>query len=242
MASGKIYASTDAYTSSSTVPLGNKLYCINATTGAEIWNIEFAGGSKVIADSELLATNDYDGLLYAFDQGPTSTSVSVMPALTTNGTQLLIQGYVLDESLGQPGTPCVSDQDMSAYMQFFYMQQPCPLTVIGVPVELRAITASGSIIEITKSTPPTNLYGLYSYLWTPPGPGNYTIVARYLGDGFLLSVLFRDRLICGSSTANTNATSICPKLHTNVLGIIAALIVSIVIGLYSIYDHRKLGK
>ena len=136
----------------------------------------------VIADSELLATNLYDGLLYAFGQGPTSTSVSVSPTLTTNGTTILIQGYVLDQSPGQPGTPCISDQDMTAYMQFLHMQQPCPATIIGVPVELRAITASGSTIEIVKKTSPTNLYGHFEYLWTPPGPGNYTIVARYLGD------------------------------------------------------------
>ena len=90
--------------------------------------------------------------------------------------------------LGQPGTPCISDQDMSAYMQFLHMQQPCPLTVIGVPVELRAITPSGSIIEIVNGTvenglcTTNGLYGHFSYSWTPPNPGNYTIVARYLGD------------------------------------------------------------
>jgi outer membrane protein assembly factor BamB len=248
VADEKIYASTGYYTSSGSLPLGNKLYCINATTGKEIWDIYFAGGSKVVADSQLLATNEYDGLLYCFGPGPTSVQVSVSPTIQSNGTSVLIQGYVLDQSPAQPNTPCISNQDMSGYMQFLHMQQPCPLNIRGVPVELRAITASGSIIEITKSTPPTDLYGHFSYLWTPPGPGNYTIVARYLGDDSYFpsyagtGLLVEPASPMASSTSSPTFDYIYKLIFAAIIVAIGALIVSIIIGIYSIYDRRKLHK
>ena len=248
VADGKIYASTGDYTSSGSLPLGNMLYCINATSGKEVWNIYFSGGSKVVADSELLATNEYDGLLYCFGPGPTSVQVSVSPTIESNGNSVLIQGYVLDQSPAQPGTPCISDQDLSAYMQFLHMQQPCPLTIIGVPVELRAITASGSIIEITKTTPPTDLYGHFSYLWTPPNPGNYTIVARYLGDDSYFPSYFGTGLLVEPASPTASPTSSQTLAYSNtsifaaLIVAIAAVIVSIIIGIYSIYDRRKLHK
>ncbi len=238
---GKIYASTGAYTSNGSLPRGNKLYCINATTGKEIWDIYFAGGSKIVADSELLATNEYDGLLYCFGEGPTSVQVSVSPTSTVNGSSILIEGYVLDQSPGQPGTPCISDENMTAYMQFLHMQQPCPSTIIGVPVELRAITSSGSIIEIVKSSPPTDLYGHFSYMWTPPAPGQYTIVARFLGDDSYFASYKATGLSVGTAPS-TPTPSPVPDYTPMFAGIIVAVVVSIIIGVYSIYDHRKLRK
>ena len=245
VADGKIYASTGEYTSSEPLPRGNKLYCINATTGEEIWDIYFAGGPKVIADGMLLATNEYDGLLYCFGQGPSSVQqVSVSPNTVVNGSSVFIQGYVLDQSPGQPGTPCISDENMTAYMQFLHMQQPCPSTIIGVPVELRAITSSGSIIEIVKSSPPTDLYGHFSYEWTPPAPGQYTIVARFLGtDSYFASYQATGLSVAAASptpTAEHEATA--PDYTLMLVGIIVAVAISIIIGVYSIYDHRKLHK
>jgi hypothetical protein len=248
IADGKIYASTGDYsTSSQTVSLGNMLYCINATSGTSIWQIYFAGGSKVVADSELLATNEYDGKLYCFGQGPTSVQVTASPTTEPNGTSILIQGYVLDQSPGQPGTPCISDQDMAAYMQFLHMEQPCPSTIIGVPVELRAITSTGSIIEIINASSPTNLYGHFSYVWTPNATGQYTILARYHGDDSYLP----SWTSAGISVTATSPTPIptptatpivIPDYTTLFVVIIAAVIISIAIGLYSIYDHSKLRK
>lgn len=245
VADGKIYASTGGYsTSTQTTSLGNMLYCINATSGTGIWQIYFAGGSKLVADSELLATNEYDGTLYCFGQGPTSVQVTASPTIDTNGTSILIQGYVFDQSPGQPGTPCISDQDMAAYMQFLHMQQPCPSTIIGVPVELRAVTSTGSIIEIIKSAPPTNLYGHFSYEWTPPAPGEYTILARYLGDdAYLPSWTSTGISVTAASPTPSPTPTVAPKDYTLMFaGVIAVLIVSIFIGLYGIYAIRKLRK
>jgi outer membrane protein assembly factor BamB len=244
IADGKIYASTGEYTSSGVLPRGNKLYCINATTGEKIWDIYFSGGSKVVADSMLLATNEYDGLLYCFGMGPTSVQVSVSPTTMENGSSVFIEGYVLDQSPAQPGTPCISDEDMTAFMQFLHMQQPCPLTIIGVPVELRAITADGSIIEIIKSSPPTDLYGHFSYMWIPLAPGNYTIVARFLGtDPYFPSYVATGLSVAAALPTPTPTNEApAPDYTAMFAGIIVGVIISIIIGIYSIYDHRKLHK
>jgi outer membrane protein assembly factor BamB len=244
VADGKIYASTGEYSHSEPLPRGNRLYCINATTGEKIWDIYFAGGAKVIADSLLLANNDYDGLLYCFGQGPTSVQISVSPTAVANGSSVFIEGFVLDQSPGQPGTPCISDENMTAYMQFLHMQQPCPSTIIGVPVELRAITSSGSIIEIVKTSTPTDLYGHFSYIWTPPSPGEYTIVARFLGtDSYFPSYQATGITVGSVSPTPTLENEPAGPDYTPIFaGIIAAIAVSIIIGLYNIYDRRKLRK
>ena len=244
IADGKIYASTGEYTSSGVLPRGNKLYCINATTGEKIWDIYFSGGSKVVADSMLLATNEYDGLLYCFGMGPTSVQVSVSPTTVENGSSVFIEGYVLDQSPGQQDTPCISNEDMSAFMQFLHMQQPCPLTIIGVPLELRAITSSGSTIEIAQSTTPTDLYGHFSYMWTPPAPGDYTIVARFLGtDSYFPSYEATGLSVAAAlPTPTPTKEAPAPDYTAMLAGIIVGVIIFIIIGIYSIYDHRKLHK
>jgi outer membrane protein assembly factor BamB len=244
IADGRIYASTGEYSYSEPLPRGNKLYCINATTGQEIWDIYFAGGSKVIADGMLLANNLYDGLLYCFGQGPTSVQVSVSPTTITNGSSVYIEGFVLDQSPGQPGTPCVSDENMTAYMQFLHMQQPCPSTIIGVPLEIRAINSVGSVIEIVRTSPPTDLYGHFSYMWTPPAPGQYTIVARFLGTGSYFPSYQATGLSVGNvvPTPTRENEPVFPDYTMVFVGLIIAVAISIIVGLFSIYDHRKLRK
>jgi hypothetical protein len=118
------------------------------------------------------------------------------------------------------------------------------LTIIGVPVELRAITADGSIIEIIKSSPPTDLYGHFSYMWTPPAPGNYTIVARFLGtDPYFPSYVATGLSVAAALPTPTPTNEApAPDYTAMFAGIIVGVIISIIIGIYSIYDHRKLHK
>jgi outer membrane protein assembly factor BamB len=242
VAEGKIYASTGEYTPPEPSPRGNRLYCINATTGERIWSIDFAGGTKVVGEGMLLATNEYNGLLYCFGRGPTSVQVSTSPTKVVNGSSVFIEGYVLDQSPGQPGTPCVSAKNMSRWMEFLHMQAPCPTTVMGVPLELRALTSSGSRIEIGFVT--TDLYGHFSCVWTPPASDRYTIVARFYGDDSYFSSWKGTGLSVEAAqptpTPPTEASA--PDYTPMFAGIIVAIAVSIIIGIYSIYDHRKLRK
>lgn len=52
--------------------------------------------------------------------------------------------------------------------------------VTGVPVVLQAIGSDGSVIDIGTTT--TDCQGHFSYMWTPPGEGLYTITAFFAGD------------------------------------------------------------
>jgi hypothetical protein len=53
--------------------------------------------------------------------------------------------------------------------------------VKGVPVKLMAMRADGTVIDI--GTAVTNgYYGVFSYAWTPPSEGQYTVVATFEGD------------------------------------------------------------
>jgi hypothetical protein len=121
------------------------------------------------------------------------------------------------------------------------MQQPCPTTVIGVPVELRAITSSGSRIEIGFVT--TDLYGHFSCEWTPPTPDQYTIVARFLGDDSYFSSWKGTGLSVGAAQpTQTPATNVTPDYTPMLAGIIVAVTVAIIIGVVNLLDHRKTRK
>lgn len=187
IADGKIYATTGLHSTGGTLPRGDKLYALDANTGDLLWSISHQittdSGSKAIADGKLITVNQYDGCMYAFYKGQTATTVSVSQNPTTNGVGTVIHGTVLDQSPAQPGTPCVSKDDMSAWMEYLHMQKPLPgglSDVTGVPVVLQAIGSDGSVIDIGTTT--TDCQGHFSYMWTPPGEGLYTITAFFAGD------------------------------------------------------------
>ena len=46
------------------------------------------------------------------------------------------------------GVPAVSDDSMSAWMEYVYMQKPRPTDTIGVPVTISVIDANGNYRQI----------------------------------------------------------------------------------------------
>ena len=101
----------------------NKLFCINATTGQYIWNVTGAIATTAVADGYLLGNNGDDGTLYCFGKGQTSTTVQTPLANQMLGNQVLITGNVLDQSPYRPGTPAVSDADMTTQDELLYAKQ-----------------------------------------------------------------------------------------------------------------------
>ena len=98
----------------------------------------------------------------------------------------MIQGTVTDQSPGQTclgipaaGTPAISDDSMSDWMAYLYMQQPKPTDATGVPVTLTAIDPNGTPIDIGTVT--SDMNGHFGSMWTPPVPGDYTITATFAG-------------------------------------------------------------
>jgi hypothetical protein len=163
---------------------GHCLYAYDATTGAQNWNISMqqTSGNYIVADGILVGTNAYDGKVYAFDAGPTATTVTAPMTPVTAGTSMIIQGTVTDQTSGPAqGTPAISDQWMTPWMEYLYMNQPLPQSATGVPVSIDAVDPNGNYIHIGNAT--SDITGNYHYTWTPPNiPGTYTIVATFSAD------------------------------------------------------------
>ncbi len=182
VADGKVYTYNNEHTISQPIARGYRLHCIDAFTGDGIWNITGYMQPGAIADGYIIADNMYDGYLYTFGKGMSSTTVTAPDVAVPKGTPVLIKGTVLDQSPAQPGTPCVSADSMTIYMEYLHMQKPIPtdFTVTGVPIMLLAFDSDGNAIEIGETT--SDISGKFAHAWTPPDEGVYKITASFLGD------------------------------------------------------------
>jgi outer membrane protein assembly factor BamB len=186
IADGKVYQSTGEHSPSNPVPVGNRLYCMDAFTGQQIWNISDLSGAstgdpKTIADGVLLHCDEYDLQMYAMGVGKSAITVSAPLTAPTLGQSIMITGSVTDQSPAQPGTPCVSANSMGAWMEYLHMQKPMPTNIEGVKVSLDATDPNGNSIHIGDVTS-DGLTGMYQKLWQPENPGEYTIYATFAGD------------------------------------------------------------
>ena len=158
--------------------------------GQLIWNTIWYGlggipGSRIfqgaIADGYVVCTNEYDGYLYSIGKGQSQTAIEAPMTAITLGQKIVIKGTVLDMSPAQPGTPCVSKESMSSYMEYLHMQYPIPDDVTGVSVSLDTFDPNGNFVHVGDVT--TDGYsGTYGFTWEPEVPGQYKITASFLGD------------------------------------------------------------
>ncbi len=170
---------------------GTKMYVVNAITGEPVfdvlgWMQSGWTNSPVVADGILITQNGYDNQIYAFGKGLSATTISASPITVIRGSPTTIQGTVTDQSPGQTclgipaaGTPAVSDESMSRWMEYLYQQQPKPTNTTGVPVTLIATNENGEAITIGTVTSDAN--GNYAIQWTPPSTGIYKITANFAG-------------------------------------------------------------
>ena len=197
---GKIYIGTGEHSWTQPLYRGRVLQCINASNGALLWNLPIAGVSMpsgnagsyfAIADGYLIALNGYDAQIYCIGKGPSATTVTGSPKVSHNGDSVLIEGTVTDQSpsgkrninggldLELKGTPAISDDDMTPWMEYLYMQQAKPENAKGVEVTLSAIDPNGNYIPIGTVT--SNIDGNYAIPYIPEVPGTYQIIAEFAG-------------------------------------------------------------
>jgi hypothetical protein len=156
-------------------------------TGTQIWSIEGFMPAPIVAYNSLVTYNNYDGKLYCFSKGQTATTVTAPTLPSIIGSNVLIQGTVTDQSPGQTafntpaaGTPAVSDDSMTAWMQYQYMQQPKPTNATGVTVTLTAVDPNGNTIPIGTTT--SDSLGNYAFSWPAPAiSGLYKVTATFGG-------------------------------------------------------------
>jgi outer membrane protein assembly factor BamB len=168
---------------------GEKLYALDANTGLELWNITGWMGVKAIADGILIAANAYDNQIYAFGKGPSATTVTAPDITVDFGKAVMIKGSVVDITAGTSqdeqsarfpnGVPAISDDDMSEWMEYVYMQKPKPIDVTGVEVVISVLDSNGNYYDIGTAT--TDDSGMFSLMWTPEIPGEFTVVATFAG-------------------------------------------------------------
>ena len=191
---GKIYLSYGEHSPISPTGRGAPMVCLNATTGEEIWRISWFsnwwGGSNVIGDGVMAGLNaGYDGRIYSFGRGASATTVSASPKISTDGDNIIVEGYVTDIAPGTTsydvaarfpnGVPAVSDESMTDWMQYVYMQYPRPTDATGVDVTISVLDPNGNIYEVSTAT--SDASGFYSTVFEPEVPGKYTVIASFAG-------------------------------------------------------------
>jgi hypothetical protein len=189
VADGKIYLQTGD-THGDPLFRGAQLYCVNATSGTELWSINsFYEGVMPISDGILMALNGYDNQIYAYGMGPSKTTVTAPSVGVSTSTPVTITGTVTDISAGAQqqavaanfpnGLPAVSDASQTAWMEYVYQQQPFPSNATGVPVSIDVLDSNGNYRNIGTTT--SDASGSFSLTWTPDIPGNFTVIASFHG-------------------------------------------------------------
>jgi len=196
LADGKIYLTSTEHSPNTPLYKNSRLICLNITDGTELWSILNYGGTyggfgpqAAIADGYLVTLNQYDYQIYCYGKGPSQLTVTAPDLAAGSGQSVVIKGTVIDIASGTTqneqaarfpnGVPCVSDESMSAWMEYVYMQKPKPTEVKGVTVELFVIDANSNYRSIGEAT--TDANGFYSLQWTPDIPGKYTVHAKFAG-------------------------------------------------------------
>jgi len=250
IADGKLFTYNTEHTPTQPLTRGWRLFCLNATTGKNIWNITgsmavgamFGMVSGSMADGYLVTFNSYDGYTYCFGKGKSQTTVTAPDVVVPKGTGVVIKGSVLDMSPAQPGTPCVAKESMTVWMEYLHMQKSYPSDVKGVPVTLTAIKSDGKVIDLGTVT--TNgYYGTFSYAWTPPDEGTYTIIACFMGDDSYGSSAAATAITVGPAPAEIEIpeyptpTDYMPMLTALAIAVIIAIIIGI-INLYALFKRK----
>ena len=240
IADGKLYIGNGEH--SPTEPLGRewKLYCLNVTTGEEIWSTSGGGSAGAVSDGYLTFDNVYDGYMYVYGKGQSAATITASQKTIALGESVLIEGTVLDESPGKPGTPCVSKESMATQMEYLHMQQPIDgmfhnMTITGVPVLLTAIKSDGGVVDLGTVT--TNgYYGTFSYAWTPPNKSLYTVIAQFASDDSYGSSSAATAISVGSAIETPTPTPQEQPVDNTALlyGILIAVIIAIVLSLVAI--------
>ncbi len=199
---GKIYVTHDEHSPIDPKPRGAPFICIDIESGEEVWKIDGAfrgtqwGGSAIIGDSIIATMNTYDTRIYAIGKGPSAITVTGSPEVSIHGSSVLLKGTVTDVSAGTKshaltarfpnGVPAVSDESMTDWMKYVYLQFARPTNTVGVTVTLETIDPNYNYQYLGTAT--TDASGNYGFTFEPEVPGQYMILATFYGsDGYYAS-------------------------------------------------------
>ncbi len=179
IADGKVYVSPDEHSPDADMWRGSKLYCLDADNGNLLWSISGYYHYQTVSNGYVTTVNSYEQTIYTFGKGPSATTVNAPDTAVPKGTTMIITGKVTDQSPAQKDTPCISDADQGAWMEYLHMQKPKPTSATGVSVRLTATDSNGNAADIGTATSDSS--GLFKKSWTPSTEGEYTITATFDG-------------------------------------------------------------
>jgi hypothetical protein len=179
------------------MPRGAPTVVLDAETGDVVWRMDglrgnrWGGNTMVIGDGIIGFLNSYEEEIYAIGKGPSATTVSASPKVTVYGDNVLVEGMVTDISPGTMdyrltsrfphGVAAVADENMSAWMEYVYLQYPRPSDVTGVEVVVSVLDPNNNIYEVGRTTSDDS--GFFSCEFAPEVPGKYKVVATFEGSG-----------------------------------------------------------
>ena len=253
IADGKIYVN-GGHLYSPPLYRGGMVYCLNATSGDLLWNMpDFAitnGAASALADGYFVLPNAYDNRLYTYGKGPTNTEVSIQNDVITLGTKVLVRGSINDQSAGTmttdatarfpDGVPAISDESMSAWMQYVYMQQPMPNNATGVPVSIDVIDSNGNYRNI--GTTRSDASGMFTFTWTPDISGDYTLIANFAGSESYYSSSAEISFTATEPAATTSPQPIVAQPPTEMYFAISTIAIVIAIAVVGVLMLMALKK
>lgn len=197
---GKIYVANAVHSPQMPLERGWGVHSIDALTGKRVWRVSIASHTHAEAATGYVHDGYFtffggDGIMYVFGKGKSATTVASPSTEVQVGQKFTITGSVLDMSPAQSGTAAISEQDMSAWMEYLHRQRAKPTNATGVTVDLTALDPNGNMINIGQAT--SNTDGTFGFSWTPEVPGLYQIAAKFAGSASY-----------GSSTASTYLTAV----------------------------------
>jgi outer membrane protein assembly factor BamB len=240
---GKIYGGYGEHSPNDPFPRGAPFFCINETTGEEIWSQYMSVCSysytPLIGDSIIATLNVNDGQVYAIGKGPSATTLTASPEVSVYGNSVLVQGMVTDTSPGTQkyaltacfphGVPAVSDESMSEWMRYVYMQFPRPTNATGVEVILSVFDPNNNYYEVGRTT--SDASGMFKLAFTPEVPGEYTVIATFLGsESYYASYAETALIVSEAPAATATPQSPIPMDYTmSIIGTGIAVIIAVAI-------------
>ena len=246
IADGKVYAFNNEHSPNYPLYKGHQIYCLNASTGEEIYTmLSWAGqiggagtSSSVVADGFLAYYNYYDNRVYSVGKGPSSTTISASPKVSVYGNSVLVEGSVIDTASGTKqdeqaarfpnGVPAVADENMDVWMEYVYMQKPKPDNVKGVEVVVSVLDPNNNYYEVGRTT--SDASGMFKLMFTPEVPGEYSVTARFEGsESYWPSQAQTGIGVSDAPTPSSQPETTIPDNTSTIIGASVAIIIAIAI-------------
>ncbi len=243
IADGKIYLEHHEHSPVDPLPKGAPFVALDIETGEKVFEINLRGtewgSSPAISDGVIAMFNSYDGRIYALGRGPSAIEVTAPDISVEVGRSFVIKGTVTDISSGTTqsevaarfpnGVAAVSDESMSPWMEYVYMQKPRPMDITGVEISIDVVDANGNYRNIGTTT--SDASGTFSFTWAPDIEGTYTVFASFAGSKSYWPTFAQTSFVADAATTTPQPVSEQPQSAADMYFVpaIAGLFVLIII-------------